>query len=188
MSALVVLHLAIALPKALDPEVTLTIRKNVGLLVILVSTILCCVRPFKNPVERTAWACIAGFLVCNTLGAAYYSAVLAELPHRPAPTVVDFFWFLRYPFLFAGIHLLIRSRTRGFSTAQWVDGAIGVCSLVGVTGVLVLEAVLVHVQNPVERAIFIAYPIANVLALGFLIGIVALKGLRLRNWTALGTS
>ena len=175
-------------PALVDEATGVQIRKVAGLLVVLLSAGLCIARPVRSGVERAAWVCIAGFLIANTLGAGYYVAELAALPYRPAPSWSDAFWFMRYPFLYAGVHLLIRSRTRGFGTAEWVDGAVGVCSMIAVSAILVIEPVLEHVTDPMARAVYLMYPLANVLGLGLLIGIVAQKGLRLQNWLVMAAA
>nr|MDP8942741.1 diguanylate cyclase [Actinomycetota bacterium] len=185
IAALLALEAVSAIPGVVDPTTSLSIRATGGLLIILLGTSLCIARPIVRRHERAAWACIAGFLVCNTIGAAYFAIELAEVPERPSPSWSDVFWFMRYGFLYAGVHLLIRSRTPGFGAAQWVDGAVGACSLLAVSGMLVIDPVLNHVDDPTARTIFVAYPVANVIGLGFVVGVVGLMGLRLRNWAAL---
>jgi two-component system, cell cycle response regulator len=75
--------------------------------------------------------------------------------------------------------LLYRSRVRGRSHALWIDGAIGALAVGGLGAAIVFQAVLKSTGGaPLDVATNLTYPLADLLMLGLVVGVLGMTGWR----------
>jgi two-component system cell cycle response regulator len=141
--------------------------------------LVCIARGVLVRAERTAWL-ILGFGIASwAVGEIYWSLFFADDSSPPAPSVADGFYLALYPALYVAIVLLGRSRMRSFRQSMWLDGAIGGLAVASVTAALIFEPVLHSTGGGAASvATNLAYPVADLLLLGLLMGVLALTGWR----------
>ena len=84
-----------------------------------------------------------------------------------------------FPAAYAGIALLVRARVPRFHASLWLDGAIGALAIAAVGAAILYPAIERTTQGDVEAvAVNVAYPLGDLLLVGFVIGAVALTGWR----------
>jgi two-component system, cell cycle response regulator len=153
-----------------------------------VASALCMLRAITDRRERAGWFLIGLGCASWTLGETYFTADLWNLQNIPVPSWADVGYLAFPPLVFAGIVLLARQRIRGMSASVWIDGAAAALAVAGLSAALVFGPVLRSVGGtPANVATNLAYPLADLLLLGLLVGVVALSGWRLtRTWLLLG--
>ena len=141
--------------------------------------LLCIVRGIAGPGERTAWFLIGGGLAAWTAGDAYWAFHLSDRQEVAYPSAADAARLLMFPAAYAGIVLLVRARVPRFHASLWLDGAIGALAIAAVTAAVLYPAIERATHGDVEAvAASIAYPLGDLLLVGFVVGAVALTGWR----------
>lgn len=147
-------------------------------LLILGAAAICLVRAAKVENLRAAWTLIGLSLVSFGVGSLLWSVHYADVDPPPFPTATDGFWLSYYAFAIAGLALLARDRIIGFDLQRWIDGV--AVAMIAATPLvaLVLQPALEEGEEgtTLGRAVEIAYPIADILLLGAILGIFALAG------------
>jgi hypothetical protein len=164
---------------------------NVGVfnLLILASVAICLLRAATIEHLRAAWTLLGLSLASFAIGSVIWSVHYADLQPQPFPTATDAFWLGYYLFAIAGLALLARDRIIGFDLQRWIDGV--AVALIAATPLvaLVLQPLVEEGEQgtTLARIVEFAYPIADILLLGALLGIFALAGWRPgRTWLLLG--
>ena len=113
--------------------------------------------------------------------------MLIDVKHPPYPSLADLGYLLVYPFMYAGVVLLVRRQVR-FSTGAWLDGAIGGLAAAALaTAVLSPALIGLTKGDPTVVATNLAYPLGDVLLLSFLIAGFAIAGVRVgASWLLIG--
>ncbi len=144
---------------------------------------VCLSSPHRRGRERTAWLCLGTTLGLWAAGDFYYTLFLAGRTVSP-PTVTDLFWLTSYPILYAGIALLVRARTPEFDRSLWLDAALGALAVAALGAAALFGPVLDSTGgSPLTAAMNVAYPLADGLLLGLVVGVLALTGWRVdRTW------
>lgn len=147
---------------------------------VLVGCVLACVgRALCAPNERAAWALIGCGLAAWTVGDAYWTFHLSHQQEVAYPSVADAARLLMFPAAYAGIVLLVRARVPRFHASLWLDGAIGALAIAAVTAAVLYPTIERATHGDVEAvAASIAYPLGDLLLVGFVVGAVALTGWR----------
>jgi two-component system, cell cycle response regulator len=167
------LHLLITIPL-----VSALFGRYVHDSVLLAATALCGLRAFRYRPERLAWGLVALGLLSWSLGEVYYTAVLWTASTIPVPSPADIGYLAMYPFAFAGLIVLLRTRARHVSATIWVDGLIAALVVAALGAAVVFEQVLGAVGGkPLAIATNLAYPLGDLL----LLGIIA-TAYTLRRW------
>ena len=148
-------------------------------IVFLSSAALCAVRAFQRQGERAAWLLMALGLLMWGLGNLYYTLFQWDLTEIPTPSPADAGWLLFYPFIYMALVLLYRSRIRPRSAALWIDGAVGALAVSGLGAAIVFQAVLKSTGGSTAAiATDLSYPLADLMLLGLVVGVLAMTGLR----------
>jgi diguanylate cyclase (GGDEF)-like protein len=86
----------------------------------------------------------------------------------PFPSVADVFYLVSYPLLGAAFALLVRREIRGGDRASIIDASIVVAGVSALALVLIVEPYVRGGGSALEVGVAIAYPIGDLLILGFL--------------------
>jgi diguanylate cyclase (GGDEF)-like protein len=107
------------------------------------------------------------------------------------PSVCDLLWLAFYPLVALGIVGLsgIRSRNRP-SAGVWLDGVVAGGGLAAIGAVIIVSPVLVsETRSAATTATALAYPTADLILVGLIMGTIALRGWRIdRGWASLGAA
>ena len=129
--------------------------------------------------ERVAWALMAASPASYAVGDIIYTG--ANL------SFADVFYLGYFPFVFAGLAMLVKARISTFDLHRWIDG-IAVALLVATPGVaLVLQPTYdASHDSSLAKLVSVAYPLGDIIVLGAAVGVIALAGWRPgRAWLAL---
>jgi diguanylate cyclase (GGDEF)-like protein len=182
LAALAVLLVAYAaelafhyLPAAADEQ----FQKFATNIVFLGSAGLCALRAVRRSDERAAWAMMGLGLLMWGLGGLYFTLIQWDLEVIPTPSPSDAGWLLFYPPIYVALMLLYRSRVRGRGNALWIDGAIGSLAVGALGAAIVFDAVLGSTGGkPLTIATNLTYPLADLLMLGLVVGVLGMSGWR----------
>ena len=153
--------------------------KYVSNLIFVGAAALCAARGLRGPGERGAWLLMGLGVLAWALGLFYYTFFQWDLETIPVPSLADAGYLLIYPPIWAALVLLYRSRIRGRSGALWIDGAIGALAVGAIGAAVVFDAVLDSVDGAgLAAATNLSYPIADVVMLGLVVGVLAMTGWR----------
>jgi two-component system, cell cycle response regulator len=133
--------------------------------------------------ERRAWLALGLGLLLWALGQTYYSTVLYYADPAPFPSPSDAFFLAFYPASYLALVLLLRARVSQHEPLAWVDGLIGALAIAGVAAALIMPPVLEALGgSTLGVAVSLAYPCADLVLLGLLVG-----GIGASRWRAEGT-
>jgi two-component system, cell cycle response regulator len=157
--------------------------------VLVVGALLCLWAAIASPQrrERRAWLLIGAGVAAWTFGEIYYTAVLWTADEIPIPSPADAGYLLFPPFLLLGVLALLRSRTRNVPGTLWADGVTAALAVGAACAALVFQTVQDSVSGQgLEVAVNLAYPLADLVLLGVLVGALAGTGWQLdRSWVLL---
>lgn len=129
--------------------------------------------------ERLAWALLGVAGVSWALGDVYWWRVLSIMEEPPFPSTADWLYLGFYPFAYAGLVLLVRSRVRRFHASQWLDGLAAALVIAATGAALVLPPIVAtSAGSRAAVATNLAYPLGDMLVLALLAGLAALMGWR----------
>jgi diguanylate cyclase (GGDEF)-like protein len=152
-------------------------QKYVSNLVFIGSALLCGWRAVAIAKERAAWALFAGGLLLWGLGDLYFTVALWDLEDIPIPSPADAGYLALYPLAYGGLVLLFRSRVARLGRSLWVDGLIGALSVAAFAATMLFDAVLASSGGaPLSVATNLAYPLADLLLVAFVVGALAMTG------------
>jgi diguanylate cyclase (GGDEF)-like protein len=159
-----------------------------GLLIF--PALVCLARAWLVRRERLAWTLLGLNLLVWGLGEAYWAAFMANDPNAPFPGPDDALILLSYPLALAGIALLLRDRVRRFRSETWFDGLIAALTVGAFGAAFLLPPVLDSLQGPaLADAVSVAYPLMDMVQLGFLLCVLVLVGWRLDlSWALVAAS
>ncbi|HZU39789.1 MAG TPA: diguanylate cyclase [Solirubrobacteraceae bacterium] len=154
----------------------------------IAATILCALRVLLRRQSRWAWLAITLGLAMFSAGDLYYSLAWGpDANNVPFPSIADGLYLSFYPPVYLGILLLLRRRVGRLPAGVWLDGVIGALAIAALGAAFVFGAVLAQTHGaPLTVATNLAYPLADLLLVGILVGIMALTGFDLRgDWILL---
>jgi diguanylate cyclase (GGDEF)-like protein len=156
-----------------------TIAVGVGLNAVVygISVLLCAARVLSLPVDRAAWACLTAAALAQSVGGLFWAQQLrySGPSTDPYATWSSLPWLLFYPFVYAGLVLLLRARARSFFGSVWLDGLVGAFGLAALAA-YTLNEVGWLVGDKTVLAVKLAYPTADLLMLALVTGILTLFG------------
>jgi diguanylate cyclase (GGDEF)-like protein len=149
---------------------------------------LCGLRVIGHKGERVAWALLAVGLAVYASGNVYWSQALADLDAPPYPSVADGLWLGGYLFFYVAIVLLARARLPRLGARLWLDGLIAALTVAALSAAIVFKAVRETTGGDFwPTATNLAYPLADMILFGLVVGILAAGRRRLdRTWIVLG--
>jgi diguanylate cyclase (GGDEF)-like protein len=143
---------------------------------------LCGARALTRRRDRAAWLAVTIGMAFFAAADMYYSLAWGDADTVPFPSLADALYLSFYPAVYVGIGLLLRSRVGRLPAGLWLDGVIGGLAVAALGATLVFGAVLSNTHGAVLTvATNLAYPLADLLLLGILVGIMALTGCSVRG-------
>ncbi|MDT5280546.1 MAG: hypothetical protein QOJ20_1741 [Mycobacterium sp.] len=141
---------------------------------------LCLVRAAVRREERFAWLLIGLGASAWLAGELYFTALLWSEASPPVPSPADVGYLAEPPLVFAGLVVLARSRIRGLAKTLWVDGLTAGLAAGAVSAAVVFQPVLKALGGGSALAVAtnLSYPIADLLLLGLICGLLAAGGRR----------
>lgn len=147
-------------------------------LVLLLATSLLAARAILDRDLRLAWAAFACGLLLWAFADFVNTVWISNLDPVPFPSISDWLYLLLYPFAYVGVFLLRKRRIPKIPVDLWLDGlmvAMGAAALVW----LVVPSVYSGTDlSPAAVFMTAASPIADLLLLCMLIGILSVMGWR----------
>ncbi|HEY6692783.1 MAG TPA: HD domain-containing phosphohydrolase [Solirubrobacteraceae bacterium] len=156
--------------------------------VLLGSALLCGLRAAARREERAAWGLFALGLALYAGGNIYWSLALADLDEAPFPSIADGLWLSFYPLAYVAIALLAKARMPRLGVRLWLDGVIAALTVAAISAAVVFKAVRASTGGDTAAIVTnIAYPLADMVLVGLVVGIMAAGRKRLdRTWVVLG--
>jgi diguanylate cyclase (GGDEF)-like protein len=138
--------------------------------------ILCWWRAIVVRTDRLAFGLLGAGTLMFAVGNVAFVLQLHFLDEMPYPSVADIGYFGVYPFFVAGVLVLARGEVVARRIGIWIDGLIGMLGLCAVGSALVLHTTLRDLSgNTLTIVVGAAYPLADVLLIGMIIGILTLR-------------
>jgi diguanylate cyclase (GGDEF)-like protein len=155
---------------------------------ILAAAVACGLRAALVPEERVAWLVMALGLASWTAAELFDTLFLSELDDPPFPSVGDALYLGFYPASYVTLMLLVRSRVKRFERSLWLDGLIGALAAAAAAAALGFEPIVESTSGDAPAiATNLAYPLADLVLLGFVVAVFGLAGWRPgRAWIAIG--
>jgi diguanylate cyclase (GGDEF)-like protein len=124
--------------------------------------------------SRLPWLILGLGLACNAGG-----EILSSIGESFAPAAQQLLYVCLYIAAYAAIVLLGRKRLSQFRASMWLDGLIGMLAVgsLGAATLLGPVSAATH-QSSVKTLLDVGYPLADMLLVGVLVGMLALSGWR----------
>jgi two-component system cell cycle response regulator len=144
--------------------------------------VLCLARAFVATEERGVWLAFGAGLTLWALGDTWWLVFYAEAAEVPYPSIADGFWLLSYPPMAYGLWRLISERVgwQALGAGAWLDGliaAVGGSAVFAATLLAGPLAAAVH-GEPMTFATNLAYPVGDLILLGFALAALSATGWR----------
>ena len=139
--------------------------------------------------ERMPWALLGSGLVLYAAGSVYFNLEYGSNPSPPFPSLADGLWLALYPLCFAAAALLVRRRFRHVGITVWLDGVIGATVVAALAAAVVFEPVFaLTVDNGAASVAQLAYPLGDMICMGFIVIVLGLSDRRRATfWALLGS-
>ena len=146
---------------------------------LVLASLTCFARAALLRAQRTIWIAFGLGLLSWTAADVYWTLAFSDLNRVPYPSVADVGYLAALPCFYVGIALLIKRRIGHFTPASWLDGAIGGLAAASI-GTAVLAPALVGLTKGDPAAVLtnLAYPLGDILLIGFIVGALVVSGLR----------
>jgi diguanylate cyclase (GGDEF)-like protein len=140
--------------------------------------------------RRLPWILLGAGLILYASGNVYFNLMTRATGQEPGfPSAADAMWLSLYPLAFAALATLLRGRLPSLHLAVWLDGLIGGGVVAAVVAAAVFDPIFeVTVAGGAPSIARLAYPVADLLAVGVVIAVWSVSGRRLDPfWALLGT-
>src|SRR5215207_4149521 len=146
-------------------------------------------RAVRMPAERAAWAPVGAGLLLYAAGSTVYNLQLAAGSDVGFPSPADALWLLLLPLSLGGMLALVHGRHVHVNTSLWLDGLIGGSVMAAIAAVFVLHPVLgLDTAEGWATAVHLAYPLGDLLLMGFAVVLWGAGGWRADAWFALAAA
>jgi two-component system, cell cycle response regulator len=149
----------------------------------------CLGRAIAKRRERAPWLLLGLGSMAWGIGNFYFLVAFYHSDSVPFPSLADLGYLSLYPFMYAGLLLLMRSRVTGFRRLLWLDGLIGGLAVASLATAFVFQVVLDSVGgSSAAVATNLAYPLADAVLIALVVLVVGASGWRPGHaWLLLGT-
>jgi diguanylate cyclase (GGDEF)-like protein len=150
-------------------------------------SILCLARGFNRRPGRAVALTLGLGLLMWALGDVVTTIESRGGSTPPTPSLADVFFLGFFPFTYVAVVLFLRGESRRLSTPSWLDGAVGGLGAAALCAAFAFPSVL-HLAGggPREVVTNLAYPIADLLLLGLIVGgTTVVSGARKWPWLLL---
>ncbi|MEK6272468.1 MAG: diguanylate cyclase [Actinomycetota bacterium] len=146
---------------------------------LALASLTCFARAVLVRDQRVTWIAFGLGLLFWTAGDLYWTLTFSDVDSVPYPSAADAGYLAALPCFYAGIALLIKRRIGHFTAASWLDGAIGGLAAASI-GTAVLAPALVGLTEGDSAAVLtnLAYPLGDILLIGFIVGALVVSGVR----------
>jgi diguanylate cyclase len=161
-----------------------------GSAICLLVVAIVCLRPLRIHARRRSFGLVAAGVSSYALGNVLWTTWLSRLSHPPVVSVCDVLWLAFYPLVAAGIVGLtgIRGRNRP-PAGVWLDGIVAGGGLAAIGAAIIVPTVLSGSGSATTLAMELTYPVGDLLLVGLVVGIIALRSWRIdRGWAGLGSA
>ena len=147
---------------------------------IATGALLCLLRARATPRERGAWLCLGLGLAAWGAAEVYWSLAYGSNGDPASPNPSDAGYLLYYPLAYAGLGLLVRDRVRELRLSMWLDGVVEGLVVSALAAALLAGPVFEDgaAGDPSSVAVTLAYPVLDLLLIGFVVAAFALAGWR----------
>lgn len=129
--------------------------------------------------DRVAWSVLGAGLLSWSGGWLYWTLVVRHMDPEPFPSLADAMWLGFYPAAYASILLLARRRTARMHPTVWLDAAAGGLATAAVLASMAFGTIVDSASGSrTEVVVNLAYPLADLLLIALVAGILALSGRR----------
>jgi two-component system cell cycle response regulator len=144
---------------------------------LLAAAVSCLLRGLTTAAERARWLSLGGGILCLFGGELYYTLHLSEIDDPPYPSLGDALYLAFYPAGYAGLVLFAPRASRRLRANLWLDGIVSALAVAALAAALLLQPITVSTGGDrLEVATTLAYPLADVTLLVFVVGLLALNG------------
>jgi two-component system cell cycle response regulator len=167
------------------PGVEAFLRDRLYLALEISGVMACAARVLLVRAQRRAWACIAIGLAAWTAGDVAWLMLPEDIPY---PSIADPFYLAFYPFCFAGMALLLARGHERVAARLWADGVIAGLAVAATTVALSFDTIVQETHGTAaQTAVNLAYPLADVVLIGFVLTAFATQAWRPGSgWMLLG--
>ncbi len=153
--------------------------------------LICLGRAVSVAEDRAAWWCMTAALVSSAAGSAWWVLAYSSTPDRRLPWIsyADVGWLAYYPLAYAALVLMVRARMREFTPSTWLDGLVSGLAAAAVVATVAFDGLAgaAGAQSTLVLAVSVAYPVAALLLVLFVVGFFVTTGWRPgRAWLLLG--
>jgi diguanylate cyclase (GGDEF)-like protein len=169
-----------------DPVIRDWVSSAIGIL----AAAIICLRPLRIHTCRRSFALVAAGVTAYSAGNVMWTTWLSHAANPSVPSVSDLLWLAFYPLVAAGIVGLtgIRGPNRP-PAGVWLDGIVAGGGLAAIGAAIIVPSVLSGHGSAATLAMKLTYPIGDLLLVGLVVGIIALRGWRIdRGWAGLGAA
>jgi two-component system, cell cycle response regulator len=142
----------------------------------LAATLSCLARACAVRAERARWLCLGAGLACFFAAELYYTLHLSQLSEPPYPSLADALYLAFYPASFAGLVLLAPRQSLQLRASLWLDGLTSALAVAALAAALLLQPIADSTGGDrLAVATTVAYPLADLTLLVFVVGLLALN-------------
>jgi diguanylate cyclase len=151
--------------------------------------LICLARAVHVRAERGAWLAMSAALISSAAGSVGWAVVYSGEPDAPYVSFADVLWLGFYPLSYAAVVVLLRARVRRFHRSMWLDGLVSGLTVAALGSAVAFDALIsVSDGDALTIGVNLAYPAADLLLIGLIVGIFGLTGWRPgRAWLVLGS-
>lgn len=137
---------------------------------------LIALRAYRVPADRLAWALIAAGMASSAVGDVVYAL---WVPNGRSPSVADPEYLAYYPFVYAGLLLLMRARLKRLPMPIQLDSFICALTLAAVAAALTAGPIrAAAIRSPATVWVGLAYPWSDLVLLALAAGMLPILGWR----------